>query len=330
MELEIFGLDGVQYFLPPDPPYFKIFQGQVKFYSNIKYFDLDDSYVFLPEIFENKLYPSGIELFMTNTIPIFFSGSGISSEVPISKKDLESVLRKLMRELRGIPEGNVFIHKYLLLNDIFALTDSLFTRLADVKKMFDDFYVELYRIDMLVEFSPYSDYEDSVYRQSGASTVRLFSLLENLIIKLSSLLDIITKIFFEYFAEYDDFENYPRMKSTNKQYYNYNEFKHRIDTHNTIFEKNKTLTLLETLRNEIVHNGALDYHNILWVRIEQMQIVEKYILLPDIADGKFESFNNRKRFYSQENKLNYILPGLIAHFYFLVDNTLQIILKDNN
>ena len=173
--------------------------------------------------------------------------------------------------------------------------------------MFEEFYKCLNNID-----ADCSAFETPVIFMSGGKTTPLFSLLENFFVKLYSILDLLTKLVYEKNSIYTDFSQYQKLKSREKLY---GKIKYSDIYAGTIYDKDSNVNLLINLRHEIIHNGSFMYQNYLYFLFdEKKNILEKFIFLMDTDNGNFCTVNNRKKFYSQDTKLNYILPN----FYFSI------------
>lgn len=61
-------------------------------------------------------------------------------------------------------------------------------------------------------------------------------------------------------------------------------------------------------------------------RIENGVVVEKFLLLPDMTEGRFERFGNRNLFFSREEKINERLPEILMEFQVRLTVTLERIL----
>jgi hypothetical protein len=83
--------------------------------------------------------------------------------------------------------------------------------------------------------------------------------------------------------------------------------------------------MIISIRNEIVHNSSIDSIPKVFQVIDNKQLVEKFILLPDFQNGFIKTYKNRKRFFFDEIKLNEILPGLVIDFWQRLQVTLQAI-----
>ena len=71
----------------------------------------------------------------------------------------------------------------------------------------------------------------------------------------------------------------------------------------TIFEKCETISIIESLRNEIVHNGSWEFSPKVFVVCENSKIIERFMLFPDIEQGRLATLQNRKHFLAMESKL---------------------------
>ena len=62
--------------------------------------------------------------------------------------------------------------------------------------------------------------------------------------------------------------------------------------------------------------------------MKNRQLIERYLLLPDVdQNGRLESYINRRFFYSNERKFNYILPDLLRTFQERQLKTLKVLLQ---
>ena len=95
----------------------------------------------------------------------------------------------------------------------------------------------------------------------------------------------------------------------------------------TLFEACEYMTMVEVLRNHLIHDGLLDDMPKAYERIEDGSPVEKFILFPDMTDGRFDRFKNRNLFFGNEGKINLRLPKLIEEFQTRQIATLEQILK---
>ena len=62
-----------------------------------------------------------------------------------------------------------------------------------------------------------------------------------------------------------------------------------------------------------------------FLKVENKEIVERYMLFPDFDEGRLSTVKNRKHFFSQETKINDALIAIHDEFYNRLLNTLKII-----
>lgn len=78
-----------------------------------------------------------------------------------------------------------------------------------------------------------------------------------------------------------------------------------------LFEKCWETTHLEGLRDEIIHNRALDAAGVVFDLRDNGRVTERFVLLPDADErGMTRGWKNRRRFYSLGLKANELAPHL--------------------
>lgn len=234
--------------------------------------------------------------------PIWIGEAGIDTESGISKQFFEKLLTK---------NNDEETHKLLYYYDVGNLIDSLVNLIFESKHIFCEFY----RLLNIKDFSigePFNP--DSVMMGSGGITTNIFSTINHIFINLASQLDFITKIAIEVENIPIDFKTYPKMKSKNILYGDAKRIK-TIDLVDTLFEETDNARLIISLRNEIIHNSALQKHSKVYQAYKDGKLIEKFIHIPDSTSGNIDSYKNRNRFFSQGIKLNEILPELIIDFW---------------
>jgi hypothetical protein len=95
----------------------------------------------------------------------------------------------------------------------------------------------------------------------------------------------------------------------------------------TLFERCEHIDTVETLRNHLIHDGLLEEHPRLFERVEKGQVVERFILFPDMTAGRFDRYVNRGLFYGREDKINERLPDFILEFQTRLEATLALIVE---
>ena len=182
---------------------------------------------------------------------------------------------------------------------------------------FKNFYKHLDEVD-----APIFE-DDGIYWTSGENTVQVFSSLHDLFITMYASLDLLTKLVFQFENMPEDYTKYPKMASRSILFGHRKRIK-SIDIDKTIFEESRSTKIIENLRHELIHNGTWESVPKVHYRIENMEIVEKYIFKPDLTEvGTIEVYYNRKRFFSKENKINDILPSICTEFWERVLSTLK-------
>ena len=162
-------------------------------------------------------------------------------------------------------------------------------------------------------FYPPMKHEDGIRYSSSPVTTKLFAFLGFLFIRLHSLLDYTVKVSFEAENLRQDFSRYPKLSSKNLQYGDRKKVKFNEQT-GTLFEVSDFMTTVETLRNHLIHDGLLDEMPKAYENIKDGIAVEKFILFPDMTEGRFDSFVNRKLFFGKGDKINLRLPDFLGAF----------------
>ncbi|HBV8006463.1 TPA: hypothetical protein MD649_004263 [Klebsiella pneumoniae] len=169
--------------------------------------------------------------------------------------------------------------------------------------------------------------------KTGTQTVKspetnlVFSLLSSTFIKISSLLDYITKIAFETIRCPLPIEKYKKLLSRDKLYGKYKELNIE-NCSGTIFEDSNLINTIISIRDYIIHHGYIDERPKVYHKLENWACVEKYILMPDINEsGRLENCVNRTLFYSQEVKLNELLPDMIREIFQRVHKSIEVIIR---
>ena len=62
--------------------------------------------------------------------------------------------------------------------------------------------------------------------------------------------------------------------------------------------------------------------------IEGGSAIERFVLLPDMTDGRFGRFNNRNLFFGRDDKINLRLPHLIDEFQSRLERTISALLAN--
>ncbi len=281
----------------------KMFEPSVEKYiytgDSIKY-DLDSELVILYDKLRDLLFEDVDKYYSElNIMPIFVQDAGYDSDCVLDK----NTFLKLVNEYKEkVP--NLYKHLYLV--DIQFLIATIQNLLEGMDYSFTNFYVQISNI----EHKNYlTDKTDTVLMLTSQDSRYISSLLESYFTKAYSILDILTKICYEFENKYDSFENYKKTKSANILWGDRKRLSIKDET-DTVFIRSDTVKLIESLRNEVVHNGSLEQNPKVYISLKDNKIVERFMLLPDYINGNLLTVKNRKHFFSDGNKVNDILPEL--------------------
>lgn len=247
-------------------------------------------------------------------LPLIINKAGLDSDCNMSKEDLQQVVEGdlfgniLNNQRHGNLEDifkslNKNKYKYLYLSDCQSLINSIQELLQTCMSNFVFFY------KLLCELEGPRDFCDDYYNVSTEGRI-IISVASNIFISLYSIFDIITKLAYELenMRECDD--SYPKLASRKILF---GDKKHLKITNikGTIFEKNRTISIVENLRNELVHNAVWEMNSKIFFHLKKGNIIDKTIYFPDFSDeGHLVAYKNRKRFFSNGIKLNEELPIL--------------------
>lgn len=262
--------------------------------------------------------------------PQWIMKAGLDSDLEVSKEKLESLFTTPLcqnysdenaAEYRAI---DALKFKYAYAADCFDLVDTLQELLLGSHNCFIQFYKSLSTFPCM----HVQDSEDSTYMLMGENALAVYSFLYSLIVKLYSSFDILTKIAYELENLKNAQEEYPRFASKGILYGDRKRL--HLNLKNTVFDKNRSITIVESLRNEIIHNASWETNPKIFVTVKNHTIVKKFILLPDFTEsGTLETYKNRKRFFSQGKTVNDELPGLYFDILNRIVVTLVRILSSN-
>jgi hypothetical protein len=238
-------------------------------------------------------------------VPPFLSQAGLNSEAPIGREDFEKALAKLA----AFPELNRFLYLY----DCRVLVSAIQECTKEVSQLTGEFYRIL---NLEPFFTPGIPVEDSVRWSTSPTVTMLFSTLGFLFIRMHSLLDYLAKLACEIESIRTDFETYPRLASSSFLFGDRKRLKKlaREKVAGTLFETCDEVVEVELIRNLLIHDGLLDDMPKAYEAIEGGKAIERFVLMPDRRDGKFERFKNRHRFYGREDKINLRLTMLVRGF----------------
>ena len=242
----------------------------------------------------------------SNSWRILFD-SGRNPEITSSKLDFSKSMDTIKNH-----QNKDLVYKFLYTIDIYTLISNIVEVSKEIFYLIGDFY---YILNFDSSFLGLPDESKKGIRTSKIPAAnRLVGLMALIYIRLHSLLDYHTKLAYEIEKTKDNFEKYPRLSSKNELYSSRKKLKIN-GSQGTLFESDAFIVEIDSYRNELIHNSLLDDEPRIYERYEDRQLIERYLLLPDVDEnGRLESYINRRFFYSNERKFNYILPALLRTF----------------
>lgn len=271
--------------------------------DSIKY-ELDGELVLLYDKLRDLLFDDINEYNSElDILPAFIQNAGYNSNYMLDK---EWFLEQVDKYKDIMP--NLFKHIYLV--DIQFLIATVQNLLDGMDYSFTNYFVQICNVDLKINHLT----DDSTQYVISQDARYLSSLLESYFTKAYSILDILTKICFEFENKSDCINRLTKAKSSKILWGDRTHLTIK-DELDTIFVRSNTVKLIESLRNEFVHNGSLEQNPKVYISIQNDKIVERYMLLPDFVDGNLVTVKNRKRFFSNGNKVNNIFPEV--HFSYL-------------
>lgn len=256
-------------------------------------------------------------------IPSIFLKAGLESDFPASKEDLEKYLGEYSRDkllLKVVPDLNKFIY----VGDCHYLVSSLQNLLEEVNRCFIKFYIKLAEagpLDTEIEGR-----DDGIYWSASSQIRDVHVCVENYFIKANAVLDLFCKIVYEIENIRDDFSIVPRFKSKDKLW-SAKRFLKMNKLPGTIFEECDIINMIIAIRNQVIHNGTLEIYPKMFYRLQNKQIIERFILFPDMEGAHFVTFKNRNHFYHNRHKVNDFLIAVHKEFLNRVLTTAESLLK---
>lgn len=290
--------------VPTDGPYFWFDpQGAWRASSGDRSNDVEAVCVRLHDAFAHAIFPDQeVYQALLPALPQFVPTAGMNSEAPIPKHLFEQFLEAK----KDFPEINRFLYLY----DCQRLVSGIQECTKEILQILGEFYRTL---NLEEFFYPKMALPDGVRYTSSPVTTKLSAYLGFVFIRLHSLLDYTVKLALEVEGLQTRFESYPRMRSLSSQYGDRKRVRFN-GAAGTLFESCAALTFVETLRNHLIHDGLLDDMPKAYEVIKGGTAIERFVLWPDMVEGRFERLKNRNLFYGAEHKINQTLPGIIFEF----------------
>lgn len=260
-------------------------------------YELDSNCALLYDVFTNKIFKDSISVYQKkkNYLPQYIYDAGFTPESCLTASEFGNIVSKYISESSTFTKEEIY--KYIYERDVHVLISCLQGRLNELKEHFIIYSKEFKNL------APFETqyFMNTVFYQSGGVTALIFSQINSIIIKAASILDLISKIHCEYHSKLPGFSKIEKLRSSKVIYQGYNQL-------NVNIVQKKVFNMIFSLRNELIHNGSID-NNYIYFETKNNLVVNKWIPLQDFSKvGYLNASNNRKSFFSQENKFNKMAP----------------------
>ena len=279
---------------------------------NLNMLEVELHDVITKNVFKDIDYYSIVSLF-----PLWTRNDGHSQEGCFSKEKFESLLSN---------NNNKLTHKVLYYHDCEMLMSSFQNKKSVLARLINRVY-EILTPHLSRNIKEYDDVAYGV----GSQGIDVYTYLNSLIITLASSFDLITKVAYELQEMQNvDYVLYPNMKSANITYGKRKWLNEYLKVDHTLFAKEEAVYIrtIQSLRDEIIHNGSLDFHYALYHGLINGNI-EHWIFFPDLNEsGTLKNIKARKKFYSDcNNTFNVVLPPLLLDVIGCLEKTIQLLIS---
>lgn len=280
-------------------------------------YELDSELSLLNDTLNSMLFGDIDEYYKElRMLPIWVTEVGQNSEMSISVDEFNEMIEN---------NKNTSFYKHLYLTDCKYLVGTMQNLLFAVEEAFIRYYRT---ISISYDDEKYSKEEGftGTVCEMSSNSILASSAVETYFTKAYSILDIICKICYELQFKNDDYSRYRKLLSSSKLWGDRKKLK-LYEVPNTLFEKCTSICTIESIRNEIIHNGTWELYPKIFTRYKSGQAKERYLLFPDIVQGHLATFKNRRHFFSNRRKINDILPEIHEEFKKRLLNTIKIVNK---
>lgn len=290
-------------------------------------YSLDALCVDLYDLFQNAVFPSRDDFYKNYGIqPQWISRAGLDSDFDMPKDQLVECFSTPIQEkmsalgvedkelLKAYQEIDGKKYRYAYVADCQSLVNSLQALIIGCHSSFIGFYKQLCALHNDPDM-------DSDYYECSPGAHMVHSFLHQFIIQSYSTFDILTKIAYE--LEHIKVCESTYEKLASRQILYGSKKKLKMDTRGTVFESCRTTSIIENLRNELVHNAIWEMNPKVFIATNDGEVIERCIYLPDFTpEGTLVTFNNRKRFFADGKKVNEELPALYFDLMQRISTTL--------
>lgn len=303
--------DGLRYFWFDPQGVWRVDQGDLSF-------DIEKICITLHDDFASAIF-GGIDTYwaILPYVPEWIFTAGLDSESKISCEQLVQLVSK------GPSDQ---LHQLMYLYDCRKLVSGVQEVVKEVAQLCGEFYRALNLDDL---FYPPSINPDGLRFITSPTTTKIIAFLNYIFVRLHSLLDYTTKLLYEIEHIKSDFSSYPKLAS-GKVLFSDSRKLTVNGRPGTLFESCALLTEIETVRNLVIHDGFLDDMPKVYQHTEQGQILQKFVLMPDLVGGRLTNYKNRKLFYRNDDLINLRLPKIISEFQSRLLTSLQLAAEQLN
>lgn len=290
--------------------------------DSIKY-ELDSELVVLYDTLQNLFFKSSDFYYADmDMLPMWTQYAGQNSDFNISAETFQ----KLITDDNSTKIPNLYKHLYLV--DCQFLVGTIQNLLCSMEDAFIRYYIMLTNLEAAEKI--YQKAETEI--DTNTNTICIMSeisrstssLLETYFTKAYSILDIICKICYEFQNKNEDFKSYKKIKSTKILW---GDRKNLLinGARGTLFEPCDLIRTIESLRNESVHNGTWELNPKIFVHFKNNIVVERFMLFPDMFQGRLITVKGRKHFFNMGIKVNDVLPHFHIEFKNRLLNTIYLL-----
>ena len=278
-------------------------------------YTLDNMCVELYDVFQDAIFPSRDDYYKNyGTQPQWIGRAGLDSDFDMPKDELVRCFSTPLQDkmagygindqeiLQIYQEIDAKKFRYAYTADCQSLVNTLQELIWGCHSSIIGFYKHLSSLHGEPQM-------EGTYYECSPESRMVYGFLYNFIIQSYSAFDILTKIAYELENLKSCEFSYAKLAASKILYGNKKDLK--IDPNGTVFEKCRTTSIIENLRNELVHNATWEMNPKIFTVTDNGVIVSRHIFFPDFTtEGTLVTFKNRKRFFADGNKVNDVLPDL--------------------
>ena len=196
------------------------------------------------------------------------------------------------------------LNRYLYVQDVWWLSDSLNAEHAIAAAALAGYFRELSKVECGFDY-------DGAFESMGGAATPVLKELQSFFLALHSCLDITTKLLHALAKMPDNFDSVPSNIGGKELFRKAQAKRSQTAAEGGLFEKCWETTYLEGLRDEIIHNRALDAAGVVFDLRDNGRVTERFVLLPDADErGMTRGWKNRRRLCSLGLKANELAPHL--------------------